>query len=347
MSRPPARHSRSSHRKRRHALRVPLIVVVAITASAACVATLRVVTGARCTVSALLVPSCGAWWGMYLPTTSDAVLVPAVRSRERALGRPLGIIERYHDMSLTADGIFPGAQERQLAAHHLFLFSWAPNVWSAGVRYQWRQVASGELDRSVIIPEASRLKAFHHRFFLTFAAEADGVVPAAGTPADFVAAWRHVHDVFARMGVRNAIWTWVTEGYLPHARTIAALYPGSAYVDWIAYDPYNYFTCHGASWQSFTQTVTPFYRWLTARGLASKPIMLAEYGSVADPNDPARQADWYRSIVPALWGLPHIKALIQWNAAVDGCDLRLTSASAAGRAYRATGLSAYFPKEVP
>ena len=27
-------------------------------------------------------------------------------------------------------------------------------------------------------------------------------------PADFVAAWRHIHDVFRTVGATNVIWTW-------------------------------------------------------------------------------------------------------------------------------------------
>ena len=92
--------------------------------------------------------------------------------------------------------------------------------------------------------------------------------------------------MFAKIGVHNVIWVWTTEGYLPHERTIAALYPGNAYVNWIGYDPYNYYTCHQASWQSFAQTVQPFYQWLTTQPFGDKPIMLAEFGSAADPHQP-------------------------------------------------------------
>ncbi len=302
---------------------------------------------AGCAVSRTLVPSCRPWWGMYVPAVSDSDLIPAVSAQEQAIGRPLSILERYHDMSTSPDGVFPGPAERQLARTHLLLFAWAPAVWSGHSTYQWRTVASGALDHSVVIPEARRLRAFGRTVFLTFSTEPDGAVPGLGSPADFVAAWRHLHDVFAQQGARNVVWVWNTEGYLPHAATIAALYPGNAYVDWVGYDPYNYFTCHGAPWRSFAQTVTPFYRWLMSHGFGAKPLMLAEFGSVADPHDPSRQADWYRSIPAVLAGLPHIKAAIQWNAATSGCDLRLPAASLAGRAYRQAGLSPYLGRDLP
>ena len=255
----------------------------------------------RCTVTADLVPSCGAWWGMYLPVEPGSpTLAPEVAAEETALGRPLDVIERYYDMSGTGNSIFPTQAEEQLARHHLLLYSWSPAVWSAHTtQYPWSVIASGSLDRSIIVPEAKRLQAFHHTVFLTFEAEPDGNVPAQGSAAQYVAAWRHVHDVFAQQGVSNVVWVWTTDGYLPNKTTIAALYPGNAYVDWIGYDPYNYYTCHHAAWQSFSQTVGPFYRWLMANRFG-KPIMLAEFGSAADPADPGREASWFRGIVPAL-----------------------------------------------
>ncbi len=298
-----------------------------------------------CGVTAGLVPTCGAWWGMYVPAASDSELTSAVSAQESYLGRRLDIIERYHDMSLSSDGIFPDPAEKQLARNHLLLFSWAPRIWSPRTKLQWSDVAAGAYDRTVVIPEARRLQAFGQPVFLSFASEPDGVT-GQGTAAQYVAAWRHVHDVFTRLGVRNVIWVWTTEGYLPHAADIAAMYPGDAYVDWIGYDPYNFYLCHRASWQSFAQLVGPFYRWLTSRGL-TKPIMLAEFSTAPDPGNPQRQADWYRSVVPTLQQYPRIKAVIQWNSPTRGCQLQLVHGTAAGQAYRQAGLSPYVNQELP
>jgi hypothetical protein len=305
--------------------------------------------GGSCTVSATLVPGCGAWWGMYVPASPDgAGLGGAVARQEQRLGRRLSIVERYHDMSTGQNGTFPNPAERDLGRSHLLLFSWAPVVWSTGTEYRWSTVASGLLDRSVIIPEAKRLRAFGHTVFLSFAAEADASIPGNGSAAQFVAAWRHVHDVFSRLGVRNVVWVWTTTGYLARAGVIAAAYPGRAYVDWIGYDPYNYFTCHHSPWQSFAQTVGPFYRWIAAHGFGDKPVMLAEYGTATDPARPGRESSWYRAIVPTLLGLPRLKALVLWNSAIPGCDLRLSAASTAGvAAYRQAGLSPYFRQAIP
>jgi hypothetical protein len=285
---------------------------------------------------------------MYVPAAEDGTgLVTAIAEQESSLGRPLDLVERYHDMSTAANGTFPNAAEEELSRHHLLLFSWEPDIWSTGVRYPWAAIASGTLDQSVIIPEAKRLRRFGTTVFVSFAAEADGSGASQGPPAQFVAAWRHMHDVFAALEVRNVVWVWTSTGYLPHADAIAAMYPGRSYVDWVGYDPYNFFSCHHAPWQSFAQTIGPFYRWLAAQRF-EKPIMLAEYGTSADPADPGLEAAWYRGIVPALHAYPRIKALILWNSATAQCNVMLSSTSASARtAYRQTGLDFYLRQQLP
>ena len=127
-----------------------------------------------CGVSRILVPACGAWWGMFVPATPDGSgLQAAVAAQDASLGRPLDLILVYHDMSTTPDGTFPNSAEKQLSRHHLLVFSWAPRIWSTGQYYSRETIASGALDKSVIIPEAIRLRNLGTTVFLSLAAEAD------------------------------------------------------------------------------------------------------------------------------------------------------------------------------
>jgi hypothetical protein len=296
-----------------------------------------------CTVSSLLVPSCGAWWGMFLRANSGSGWVRQVGGEEQHLGRRLDIVEQYYDMSTTSSGIFPNPAAKQLARHHLILFNWTPDVWSRGTHYTWSTIASGALDSSVIVPTAQRMLHFHHTVFLTPLAEPDGAPGRQGTPSQYVAAYRHIHDVFTRLGVHNVVWVWTTEGFLPHASKIQSEYPGNAYVDWIGYDPYNFFDCHASLWQSFARTVEPYYHWLLTQPYGGKPIMLPEYGSAPDPRSPQREASWFASIPATLKQLPRLKALVEWNASVPGiCNLKLGTDPAAQAAFRQAGLSPYF-----
>ena len=69
----------------------------------------------------------------------------------------------------------------------------------------------------------------------------------AGTsPADFVRAWRHVHDVFGDVGATNVIWVWNPNVINPVPDIdVQSLYPGDTYVDWVGLS--GYYTRTGAS----------------------------------------------------------------------------------------------------
>lgn len=55
----------------------------------------------------------------------------------------------------------------------------------------------------------------------------------SASPQDFVAAWRHVHDIFDSAGATNVIWVWSPNITLPAPNTrLAPYYPGDSYVDW-------------------------------------------------------------------------------------------------------------------
>ena len=75
-----------------------------------------------------------------------------------------------------------------------------------------------------------------------------------------------------------------------------SLYPGNAYVDWIGYDPYNFYNCHGANgtWKTFQQTIDPMYQWLESNGYGDKPFILPEYGTVREPERQQRRGSVVR-----------------------------------------------------
>jgi len=62
------------------------------------------------------------------------------------------------------------------------------------------------------------------------------------TPAQLVAAWRHVHDRFVADGATNVKFVWAPDGVNFSASLLAASYPGDAYVDYAGFDDYGYNT---------------------------------------------------------------------------------------------------------
>ena len=89
--------------------------------------------------------------------------------------------------------------------------------------------------------------------------------------ASFVAAYKHLHDRLAADGVVNVAWVWNVSGYSGDEPIYPSLYPGDSYVDWVAWDPYNWYDCsvHTTTiWQSFDSIVQPFYSWVSQGNLS-------------------------------------------------------------------------------
>jgi hypothetical protein len=288
-------------------------------------------------VSALLEPPCGAWFGAFVPHEKSN-LAEKVAAYEKRLGRRLDIVYTYHDMSeVTAtrlEGRLLTEQEQRLGRDRMLLLSWESKVWGGTGAQQprWSDIAAGEYDAEVIDVQARRIKEYGERnagrkVFLSFDLEMDTRVPDNGTAAQFVAAWRHLHDRFRELGVDNVIWTWITTGYPGHHDLIERLYPGDEYVDWIGYNQYNYYRCHETRWRSFEETQTSVHRWIRTHLSDRKPLMLSEFGSAHDTARPSRQARWYREVPEVLPRLEGVKAALQWNSRDPGphCDLALAN----------------------
>ncbi|MET0398442.1 MAG: glycosyl hydrolase [Longimicrobiaceae bacterium] len=134
--------------------------------------------------------------------------------------------------------------------------------------------------------------------------------PQNNAPADYVAAWRHVVERFRRAGAANVLWVW--SPHVAYAGS-AGYYPGGDVVDWVATGALNYGTvAYWSRWWSFQEIYGSKRGVLTPYG---KPVMLAEFGSLAVGGD---RAAWYRE---ALAGLParypEIRAVVLYGASRD------------------------------
>jgi len=136
-------------------------------------------------------------------------------------------------------------------------------------------------------------------------------------PGDYVKAWRHVHDIFARVGATNATWIWNVNIIDSKSTPIAGLYPGDSYADWTAIDGYNK-AKDTSSWLRFDQIYgqhpwtghNTYRELLTVAG--SKPIMVAETATTITGGDAgAWIKDTLLTQLPAHY--PKIKALVWFN----------------------------------
>jgi hypothetical protein len=177
-------------------------------------------------------------------------------------------------------------------------------------------IAKGDYD-FYIVPWAKAAADFKGPMFIRFAHEMNDPYrypwgPQNGNrPEDFVAAWRHVHVVFQKMGATNVLWVWSPHISMPW---FEYYYPGPEYVDWIGVGVLNYGTIASWSrWWSFHQILEKAYPQLLRM---NKPVMISEFGTLAQGGD---VAEWYRQ---AFYHMTHtysraVRAVIFFNQMND------------------------------
>jgi hypothetical protein len=205
--------------------------------------------------------------------------------------------------------------------------------------YSLANIASGAFDQYVSA-WAQEIKAWGNPLWLEFAPEMNGNWYPWGdgvngnTPAEYIAAYRHVHDLFTAAGVTNVVWVWTTNVTSDGATPISAFYPGDAYVNMVGVDGYNWGTTQswGSVWQSPTQVFGPTLADLEK--LTTRPIVIAETASTEQGGN---KAQWVRQFFSLLAATPVIKAFVWFNFNKE-TDWQIESSSTARAAF-ATGVA--------
>jgi hypothetical protein len=177
-------------------------------------------------------------------------------------------------------------------------------------------IARGDYD-FYIVPWAKATAEYHKPIFLRFAHEMNDPYrypwgPQNGNrPEDFIAAWRHIHLIFQKMGADNVLWVWSPHISMPW---FEYYYPGPEFVDWIGVGVLNYGNVASWSrWWSFHQILEKAYPALLK---LDKPIMISEFGTLTRGGN---SYEWYRQ---AFYHIDHtyrrgIRALIFFNQESD------------------------------
>jgi hypothetical protein len=205
--------------------------------------------------------------------------------------------------------------------------------------FQLSDVISGRYD-DYIAKFAAAARDWGHPFFLRFNWEmngnwfpwSEGVNGNGG--GEYVAAWRHVHDIFVAAGAGNVSWVWcpfVDPGSSLH--DLGSLYPGDAYVDWTGLDGYNWGTNPASprGWRSFDQLFRRTYDEIVGDIAPSKPMMLGEVGSSEHGGS---KADWIRDALAAVpTEYPQIRALLWFDKFDDDMDWPIETSAPATAAF--------------
>ncbi|HTJ72831.1 MAG TPA: glycosyl hydrolase [Actinospica sp.] len=179
----------------------------------------------------------------------------------------------------------------------------ASNAWSYGamdfvVWEPWStslsDIAAGKTD-SYITAFATAVRTLNVPIALSFGHEFNGNWYPWGTSkataAQFVAAWKHVHDLFAAAGATNVIWIWDPNDIYPVPDvSLQDYYPGDSYVDWVGVT--GYWTQQGPNSYStlYLPTLTEI------RGFTQKPFIIAETSVEAGTNEVRSLQDLFAAV---------------------------------------------------
>jgi hypothetical protein len=184
--------------------------------------------------------------------------------------------------------------------------------------------------------ERSAVKYRLPAIYVTFEHEAD--VPAhhrgLGTPAQFVQAWDHIHQLAAATHLNwndggRLHWVFILTHFAYIDGRVSRFWPGTHEVDIVGADGYNTGGCRvaRAAHAAFTTGKTPpetpaslfssVVRFAASHG--SLPVFIAEWGSVAY-RDANVRVNWIHQMQAFVQANPEITAALYWDSQVPPCN---------------------------
>jgi hypothetical protein len=321
----PRRVLRGGHRR---ALAVTAGLAVLVAGSGLALALARAPSQAGSPADSLLPPR-GVLFGAAVQPTdgfSTADREAATTAFERTIGRRLAIVSLYMRWP---DPMPVALAAWDLRGRRIPMISW-DGISSA-------EVIAGLYD-SQLRHAAEQLESLHGPVLLRYMPEMNdaSVAKFAGSPATFIAAWRHVYGIFRNAGASNVQWVWCPTSLGFAGGGAQAFYPGENYVNWIGADGYNWAPgLPGARWRSFAAIFNAFYLWADGQ---PKPLLIGEFGTCEGLR--GAKARWFSQAGGELHMLfPRIRAVVYFSSVgMDfglRFDWRADSSQSALAAFRA------------
>lgn len=238
-------------------------------------------TADECVLSDILVNPCRPMLGANAGNHPDVAAnsLAQLEAHEQRIGRPVDVVHLYH-----APGTRPlDLTDRYFAnrANTILSVTWKPaELWAdAGGS---NEAVNAEIDAAaddlLSLGTTKVMLTLHHEPENDVTGGAEGCTFYSGdygTPAEYRAMWRNVHDRFDAKGVTNVVWVMNYMGFVEWDCMVDDLWPGNELVDWVMWDPYS----ETVPW---ADTVSRFYGYLEAnsspeRDYLSKPWGLGEW----------------------------------------------------------------------
>jgi plastocyanin len=288
-------------------------------------------------------PDNGIMFGAYVPPDphNGPDRRTALTNYEAMIGRTLAVERVYvlwNEAWPTADDLWSRDQ-----GHTLYM-SWNASPDDGSGCRRWADIAAGVYDAD-IDARALDIIGFGAPMFFSFHHEPTTAPPnhiACGTPQEYQAAWRHIHDRFVADGVTNVTYSITYTAQNFDKNKAKDFYPGDDIIDTVAADGYNWYGCpfHPGPWREMSEIFNSFYQFGVAH---NKPLIIAEYGTGEDPADPGAKAQWFTNGADQLKKWPLIKGVSYFNVGNGGtCDRYVDSSTNSLQAFSANGADPYF-----
>ncbi|PNE41108.1 hypothetical protein AOB60_10315 [Streptomyces noursei] len=273
------------------------------------------------------------------------------------LGRSPAIVRTYD--TIDTAGAFPSTDETSA------LHSGATLLASLGTGHNrdWASIAAGTSDTTVLkyLRAVNTAATTRHlnAIYVSFNHEPNAKIDAGkGSPAQFVAAWRHVYQLAAAAHLNAQTggrlrWVWILNANgFDHPSTANSFWPGSPTVDVVGVDGYVTGSCSKKTSGNYLDPAKnatkpeavfgPALKWSTAHA-AGKSVFIPEWGSIPFTS-PGLRPSFIQAMTHYVVAHPQIGAVMYWNdhAHRDSCDYTLDKDLASQRALAAMGAHAHF-----
>jgi hypothetical protein len=281
--------------------------------------------------------------GAYL--AADPPTATAVRDFENLSGRHVCSVMWYQSWDASYQPPFPNLDD--LLYHDDYNTHTVPHLtWEPWVKL--KDIANGKYD-SYLRSYADQVGIWDRTIRLRFAHEmiqddnycwgqpgCPEWYPWQDQPADYIAAFRHVHGIFAARAPKVEF-VWCPNNYPDRMDIVQKYYPGEEYVDWLCMDGYNPTNQDGLpgwpDWKWFDDIFYNIYHTLADNNdfFGDKPMMLGEFGSCeAGPYElPSEtKSAWITNTFERLKSSDYaqVKAFYWFNIDKE-CDWRINSSS--------------------
>ncbi len=280
-------------------------------------------------MSGLLDPAGGKFFGVE---AEGAPALGPVSAFAASVGKRPDLVGQYLAWGSSFD---PQAVAAAWAYGAMYYIAWEPYDTTV------QAIGDGQSD-GYITRFAEAVRALNLPVAISFGHEMNGNWYPWGTTgtsaAQFVAAWRHIHNLFVQAGASNVIWVWNPNIINPVPQVqLAPYWPGDSYVDWVGIT--GYFPATGP--ERFATLYGPTIAEI--RQFTTKPVIIAETSVETGPSE--LQA--MHSLVSGVQRRRDVLGFIWFDFNKDGVDWQIESRPAlrAAMAADVAGLQLIDPKK--